>query len=72
MNVKKLHFSLNSLTKIRTAVVAQQVRAPDCGSGCRGFKSRRSPHLSDMTFDCPCVKYLVRSGDILYICSRES
>ena len=20
-------------------------RAPDCGSGCRGFKSRRSPHL---------------------------
>src|ERR1019366_10080492 len=24
--------------------VAQPGRAPDCGSGCRGFKSRRSPH----------------------------
>ena len=27
------------------AVVAQSGRAPDCGSGCRGFKSRRSPHF---------------------------
>src|SRR5271154_6949011 len=26
--------------------VAQPGRAPDCGSGCRGFKSRRSPHPS--------------------------
>ena len=25
------------------ANVAQLVRAPDCGSGCRGFKSRLSP-----------------------------
>ena len=28
-----------------TAGVAQLVRAPDCGSGGRGFKSHRSPHL---------------------------
>ena len=27
------------------ASVAQLVRAPDCGSGCRGFDSRRSPSL---------------------------
>lgn len=24
-------------------------RAPDCGSGCRGFESRRSPHPSPFT-----------------------
>lgn len=28
-----------------TAVVAQLVRALDCGSKCRGFESRRSPHF---------------------------
>ena len=28
------------------AVVAQLVRAPDCGSGCREFEPRRSPHFS--------------------------
>ena len=28
----------------RMVAVAQPGRAPDCGSGCRGFKSRRSPH----------------------------
>ena len=27
------------------AGVAQLVRAPDCGSGGRGFDSRRSPHF---------------------------
>lgn len=27
------------------AVVAQLVRALDCGSKCRGFEPRRSPHL---------------------------
>lgn len=27
------------------AKVAQLVRAPDCGSGCRGFESRLSPHF---------------------------
>ena len=27
------------------AVVAKLVNAPDCGSGTRGFKSRRSPHI---------------------------
>ena len=27
------------------AGVAQLVRAPDCGSGGRGFKSRRSPQM---------------------------
>ncbi len=25
--------------------IAQLVRAPDCGSGGRGFKSRYSPHM---------------------------
>ena len=39
--------------------VAQPGRAPDCGSGCRGFKSRRSPHPSTgLTF--PDVRGLVR------------
>ena len=37
--------------------VAQLVRAPDCGSGGRGFKSPRSPHLlgpcvDDVYVDC--------------------
>ena len=31
-------------TMFATVAVAQPGRAPDCGSGCRGFKSRRSPH----------------------------
>ena len=31
------------------AIVAQLVRAPVCGTGGRGFKSRRSPHF--LTFD---------------------
>ncbi len=34
------------LFRLLTATVAQSVRAPDCGSGCRGFDSRRSPHPS--------------------------
>ena len=33
-------------SRLFTAAVAQSVRAPDCGSGCRGFDSRRSPHFS--------------------------
>ena len=31
------------------AGVAQQVRAPDCGSGGRGFKTHHSPHPSSLT-----------------------
>lgn len=30
------------------AIVAQLVRAPDCGSGCRGFDPRRSPFFTSM------------------------
>ena len=33
---------LNS--NVDTAAVAQSVVAPDCGSGCRGFKSHQPPH----------------------------
>ena len=33
-----------SATSHSTAGVAQSVRAPDCGSGCRGFESHHSPH----------------------------
>ena len=29
--------------------VAQLVRAPDCGSGGRGFETRHSPHTSKLT-----------------------
>lgn len=32
-----------SLLPLTMAVVAQLVRALDCGSKCRGFESRRSP-----------------------------
>ena len=38
---------------LHTAAVAQLVVAPDCGSGCRGFKSHQPPHSTS-----------VRSGDI--------
>ncbi len=34
--------------QVRVVAVAQVVRAPDCGSGCRGFESRQPPH-----FFCP-------------------
>jgi hypothetical protein len=30
-------------SRFPAASVAQSVRVPDCGSGCRGFKSHRSP-----------------------------
>ena len=33
-------------------IVAQLVRAPDCGSGGRGFETHHSPHLKRIDFQC--------------------
>ena len=33
--------------------VAQLVRAPDCGSGCRGFESLYPPHTTMRDRECP-------------------
>src|SRR3712207_7644629 len=42
------------------AIVAQLVRAPVCGTGGRGFKSRRSPHRSEEhTSELQSRQYLV-------------
>ena len=45
----KIKFVKNSQTKMKTANSAyggysSVGRAPDCGSGCRGFESHLSPH----------------------------
>ncbi len=37
------------------AIVAKLVNAPGCGSGTRGFKSRRSPHDDIQTREFPRV-----------------
>ena len=34
-------------------IVAQLVRAPDCGSGGRGFETRLSPQVSKVDFHRP-------------------
>jgi hypothetical protein len=39
----RLHLQLFDLHLHVTAAVAQLVVAPDCGSGCRGFKSLQPP-----------------------------
>src|SRR5580692_2662300 len=43
---RMLHYvcTCNYLHLHVTAAVAQLVVAPDCGSGCRGFKSLQPPH----------------------------
>ena len=42
-------------------LVVQLVRASDCGSGCRGFKSHQAPHKKAeqivLLFLCPFVIY---------------
>ena len=37
--------------------VAQLVRAPDCGSGCRGFESLYPPHKSQRPDKSPVSVY---------------
>src|ERR1039458_5207543 len=39
-----LNSPASTMYRVGMVAVAQPGRAPDCGSGCRGFKSRRSPH----------------------------
>ena len=47
-----LGFIMNFRPLIRVMVaVAQSGRAPVCGTGGRGFKSRRSPHLN-LQYNC--------------------
>ena len=43
-------------------------RTPDCGSGCRGFKSRRSPHLSNTTFDFSGVGHFGKCRGLSNLC----
>ena len=39
-----VHYSLYTIFALsKTVIVAQSVRAPDCGSGGRGFEPRLSP-----------------------------
>ena len=63
-----LHYSLSIKSIVRyslytifalskTVIVAQSVRAPDCGSGGRGFEPRLSPF----------TKALIRRG-FFYVC----
>jgi hypothetical protein len=37
---------MNVKLGLHMAAVAQLVVAPDCGSGCRGFKSHQPPQLT--------------------------
>lgn len=39
--------SIEGSLKFYMVIVAQSVRAPDCGSGGRGFESRLSPKVSN-------------------------
>ena len=42
--------------------VAQLVRAPDCGSGCRGFESLYPPHKTMRDRECPDPSSLSTQG----------
>src|SRR6266446_202744 len=41
----------NVRLKVSTAAVAQLVVAPDCGSGCRGFKSHQPPQATETLYE---------------------
>lgn len=41
------------LLHVKTEIVAQLVRASDCGSEGRGFKSHQSPLKRAVGFSCP-------------------
>ena len=50
-------FIIRYFCTLKTVIVAQSVRAPDCGSGGRGFEPRLSPYQ----------KALIRSGLFLLL-----
>ncbi len=50
-------------------IVAQSVRAPDCGSGGRGFESRLSPKVLVLNFFEKDARKYLKFNNVLYLCA---